>query len=369
MTAAPPPVKNDVIRVLEIGQDGFFHVLFPDRTTFYFCSVSWRRLRDQPEHALRVRDMPKLWRQVARGEYDLIVLSSLKKVLWHPDLPLFRNLSSLLKHLLCPPSLGPYLVAWLARRHGIPAVAHDRDDTMLISAANFYFFPRIRCFFKRELPQNQWHVFLSTTSRNGDASNIRRQPFFRDALTKVRAFPLNVGPPVYEFPPVTAAQKTADIFYCGDNPKTTVRSEGVKVLARLADFGIRVDLPTERLPQEEFYRRMAAAWLVWSPEGSGWECSRHAETLVHGSVPVINYPTIYRYKPLVDGAHAFYYGCEEDHLIQVVRKALEDKAALLRMVEAGRAHLQQHYTAPRIADYVLREAGLAQKLEAAAVPG
>jgi hypothetical protein len=362
-------VKKDSIRVLEIGQDDLFQSLFPGNTTFLYCSSSRSRMRRERARAFDLPAAAKIWRGLARGDYDLVALGCIKKGVWNPDASLFQNLLSVLKHLACPSSLGPYFAAWLARRHNVPAVAYDQVDTMLIASSSFFLFPYVRCFFKRELPQNKWHVFLSTTSRNGDVSNIRRQPFFRDALTKVRPFPLNIGPAVNDFPAVTAAQKTVDIFYCGDNPKTTVRTEGVELLARLAEQGLRVDLPRERLTPEEFHRRITASWLVWSPEGSGWECGRHAEALVCGSVPVINYPTIYRYKPLLDGVHAFYYGCEEDHLLHVVRNALQDKEALLRMVEAGREHLRQWYAAPRVAEYVLREAGLAQPEQAGRLAG
>jgi len=362
-------VKKGAIRVLEIGADDLFESLFPGSTTFLYCSHSRSRMRRESKHAFNLAAAAKIWRCMARGDYDLVVFGTVGKGLWNSDVPLFRNLRSLLKHLAFPSSLGPYFAAWLTRRYNVPAIACDRVDTMLIAAPNFFLFPYVRCFFKRELPQNKWHVFLFTTSRNGDVSNIRRQPFFRDAMAKVRPFPLNVGPAVYDFPAVTAAQKTIDIFYSGDNPKTTVRTEGVELLERLAERGVRVDLSRECLSLEEFHRRIAASWLVWSPEGSGWECIRHAEALVHGSVPVINYPTIHRYKPLLDGVHAFYYGCEEDHLLQVVLKALQDKESLLRMVEAGREHLRQWYAAPRVAEYVLREAGLAEPEQAGRLAG
>jgi hypothetical protein len=362
-------VKKGTIRVLEIGQDALSQLLFPGNTTFLYCSSSRSRMHRRRESAFGLLAAVKMWRGLARGDYDLVVLGCVKRGVWNPGASLFRNLLSVLRYLAHPSSFGPYLAAWLARRHNVPAVAYDQSDTMLIVSSSFFLFPYIRCFFKRELPQNKWQVFLSTTSRNGDVSNIRRQPFFQDALAKVRPFPLNVGPPAYDFPAVTAERKTIDIFYSGDNPKTTVRTEGVQLLARLAEQGIRVDLPRERLPREEFLRRIAAAWLVWSPEGSGWECERHAEVLIRGSVPVINYPTIHRYKPLLDGVHAFYYGCEEDHLLHVVRKALQDKEALLRMVEAGREHLRQWYAAPRVAEYVLREAGLAGPEQAGRLAG
>ncbi len=228
---------------------------------------------------------------------------------------------------------------------------------MVIGSRFFSFFPRIDLFFKRELPQNTWHAFLYTSARNEDVSNIRRQPFFCAAKEKLRHFPLQIQPRV-EYGEVRPEQKTIDIFYVGDNAKTTVRVEGMKVLQKLRERGWRVDMPSERLDREEFLRRIASAWLVWSPEGSGWECHRHYEALVHGAVPVMNYPTIQRYHPLVESEHGFYYGCEGDDLIRVVEKALGDKERLLKMIQAGREHVAKWNTPGAVVDYIFEECGM-----------
>ena len=151
-----------------------------------------------------------------------------------------------------------------------------------------------------------------------------------------------------------------DIFYIGENPKTTVRLRGMQLMQRLKTQGLRIDLPEERLTPQEYRARIARAWLVWSPEGSGWECARHHESIIEGAVPVMNYPTIDRYKPLIEGKHAFYYGCEEDDLERVIKQALSNTSRLLEMVQAGREHLRQWYTKDAILDYVWREISSAQ---------
>ncbi|MFZ1980797.1 MAG: hypothetical protein WAU61_05770 [Smithella sp.] len=49
------------------------------------------------------------------------------------------------------------------------------------------------------------------------------------------------------------------------------------------------------------------------------------------SVPVINYPTIIRYQPLMEGEHCFYYGVEGEHLYNVIKNALKNKDRLKQM--------------------------------------
>ena len=88
---------------------------------------------------------------------------------------------------------------------------------------------------------------------------------------------------------------------------------------------------------------MAAAWLAWSPGGLGWDCYRHYEAPLVGTVPLINNPTILRYQPLRDGEHAFYYAPEPGGLAEVARKALADKPRLRKIAEAARAHVRARH--------------------------
>lgn len=341
-------------RVLEIGEK-VFSGLLPEQTTWVGRKKEICPVRERMEFTPRTAI--SLWRRIARGEFDLIVISYIKVTLWRHDRFFLKNLYTIFKSFLKFEALAPYLLL-LVRRKNFKFIIIDRLDTMVIGTRFFPFFPRIDLFFKRELPQNIWHAFLFTSSRNEDVSNIRRQPFFCAAKEKLRPFPLQVQPR-FDYSEIRPEQKTADIFYVGDNAKTTVRMEGLKVLQKLRDRGWRVDMPEERLDREEFFRRIASAWLVWSPEGSGWDCHRHYETLVHGAVPVMNYPTIYRYHPLIEGEHAFYYGCEGDDLVRVVEKALEDKNRLLKMIQAGREHVTKGNTPEAVLRYILNECGMA----------
>ena len=125
-------------------------------------------------------------------------------------------------------------------------------------------------------------------------------------------------------------------------------------LERLRARGISVDHAMEPLDFDTYQRRMASAWLAWSPEGRGWHCNRHYEAALVQTVPVMNYPTIIRHAPLQDGLHAFYYAPEAGGLEAAVMSALADKSRLRQMSRAARDHALAHHTRKAYCDHILR---------------
>ena len=96
------------------------------------------------------------------------------------------------------------------------------------------------------------------------------------------------------------------------------RGRNARACARCAIAASSSTSRTSRLSLPEFYQRAARAWLVWSPEGLGWDCFRHYEAPACGSVPVINQPNIERHQPLVHGEHAFYYDRSPGELTRTI---------------------------------------------------
>ena len=123
-------------------------------------------------------------------------------------------------------------------------------------------------------------------------------------------------------------------------------------LLALRERGYRIDIAEGRLSPQD-YRRCAQAWIVWSPEGLGWDCFRHYEALGCGSVPVINQPTIERHRPLVGGVHALFYDPEPGCLTATIEAALADKDRLRTIARAGKAHVLAHHTLEAIGTYVV----------------
>lgn len=347
-------------RILEISEEGLFHRVAPEQTTWIWTSQkNGEQRKADPKLKFSFHLARELLCRIEKGEFDFIVIFALKERLWRPDRFFLKNMAGLMKRFFGEfYTYAPYLIFFLKGK-AVPVVMIDLVDSTIIAAQNFPFFPKIDCFFKRELPQNIWNTFLHTSRRNEDLVNIQRQPFFQQAVKKLRPFPLGVHRSM-EFPEVHPEQKTSDIFYAGADNRSWVRQTGLKVLHQLREQGMRVDIAAGRLEPEEFRRRIASAWLAWSPEGMGWECFRHHEVILAGAVPVINYPTIRRYSPFTENEHVFFYGCEGDDLGRVVHAALKDKEKLLKMIGAAREHLRQGYTGEAILRYIRDEVSRAR---------
>ena len=154
--------------------------------------------------------------------------------------------------------------------------------------------------------------------------------------------------------------KRYDIFFSGQLSSSAVRGRGLPVLQALKQAGVKVFFTEKRLSYEEFLKLCASSYLVWSPEGYGWDCYRHYESALVRSVPVINYPTIERYAPLINGQHALYYGSEEntqngDGLYQVILNALKHPLRLEEMGKLAREHVLKYHTHIQLAKYVLHQ--------------
>jgi glycosyltransferase involved in cell wall biosynthesis len=230
----------------------------------------------------------------------------------------------------------------------------DTEDYPAVKNDRLFLLSRCKLYFKRELPPDHWRLFMGTAHPNLPSRRFRQQRHYREMVAKMR--PLPIGLPIESrgLLPMEAQKKTADVFFAGDTESSsTVRTAGMRELTALRERGITVDIPPSRLPLPEFYQRAARAWLVWSPEGLGWDCFRHYEALACGAVPVINQPTVERHRPLIAGEHAFYYDSTPGELTRIIVAALADKERLRAIARAGEAHVMAHHTPDALARYVI----------------
>jgi hypothetical protein len=175
-------------------------------------------------------------------------------------------------------------------------------------------------------------------------------------MAKLRPISIGISAKVMAAAPEQPDQKTADIFFAGHiTGSSTVRNVGLPALSALSERGVRVDSTTDRLELSDYLKRVAAAHLVWSPEGLGQDCFRHYEAAACWSVPVINAPAIERHQPLRHGIHALYYPVEPGGLSRTVLCALRESGRLSVMGRAGRRHVLRHHTHAALAQYVLGE--------------
>jgi hypothetical protein len=231
-----------------------------------------------------------------------------------------------------------------------PVIGLDFSDATELSDPALDLLERSLVFFKRELPADTHRLLPSS------ASPIQRRALERN-LHKLRPASLGLGAGRLANLPVHREEKTHDVFFAGA-VNSDVRRGELPLLETLRASGVRVCQPASHLPHQEFLRMCARSWLVWSPEGLGWDCFRHYEAAAAGSVPVINVPSITCDRPLMHGQHAIYYASEcrdpsrihgdfrhiTDGLVPTVLQALKDRASLAAMGQEARAFVLREHT-------------------------
>ena len=346
------------MRILEIGHAPYLAGHAPGITDFYSI-----RKEDRAERQLTLRRLLELRRSLRAGRYDLVVYHIAMKVRapWHEYPSRLRGLFQAVNWSL----FSFRKVAWhyfhlLLSGTAVPLIVIDDQDSPRLTKTESYWLDRSRFWFMRELPPNHMNLFVAMDRRCGDVINVRRQKRLSRNFHKIR--PLGLGFDAEEIgrdiPPGAPSRKVHDVFYAGKNHTSTVRESGLEELLALQAAGLRIHLPEARLTRAEFYRACAESWLVWSPEGQGWDCFRHYEALLARSVPLINYPTIEGLHLLRDGEHCLYYGPEQGGLTRAVQAALRDQARLSRISEQGRAFALEHHTHRAFARHVFETLGL-----------
>jgi hypothetical protein len=295
-----------------------------------------------------------LLKEIRRNEYRLIVCRSFGRFAWSSTNSWITNVLRWLMRL--------FFAFCISRRsRSAKLVILDFEDELTLDRRDARLLEQCHLYFKRELAQNAWTNLLRAQPYLGEYQAMMRNPRFKKMVEKFR--PISLGIPEAQLTDIELnadsdsqlAEKSYDIFFSGTTDHSTVRESGLRLLRKLKDEGYVVYLPEGGLPRQQFNEALSASWLVWSPEGSGWDCFRHYEVCLAGSVPVINFPTIRRHAPLLDGIHCFYYGIEGDDLLQKIKTALDDKARLKEMAQAGRKHVLEHHTQERLGEYILKE--------------
>jgi hypothetical protein len=342
-------------RVLEVGG---LNLVARGRENFvHFIDTSFSTVHGQERKSRLSRVLKQaigLWNEMGRSEYQLIVFRCFGRFIWRSDHSLLMNLLRWL--------MGHFLRLCLLRRQPHAAlVVIDLVDEITIAPRDLWLLERCDLYFKRELSQNVWTTLQRVQPAHDEYSSLPANPRFRTLADKFRPISIGVtGAHLADLRekqlwPTDLAEKHYDVFFAGAIEHSTVRKAGIQWLEMLQEQGYKVYISTRRIEQREFDQLLATSWLCWSPEGSGWDCYRHYEACLAGSIPVVNFPTIQRYAPLKHGVHCFYYGVEGDDLFQILRAALSDKSRLKEMALAARKHAWEYHTCERVGAYVLTE--------------
>jgi len=352
----PGADKSVPPRILEIGGSALFARIYPETTARVWTNSHVDRSLEPHLTPWGWNNLVRAFRLARAGEIDLIVWHELPYAPWDPRY-LFRIATKL--GPLAVPLLIKYLATFaivLAARR--PLVVIDAGDYVCVPRHTMWVMGRAARTFKRELPFDRWRLLSGTLHPRQPTGRLRKSRRLKATLDRIR--PISLGATWSPDPllPRPAAEKRVDVFFAGNiAANSTVRDDGVGELEQLRARGYVIDIATERLSRAEFYDRCAASWLVWSPEGHGWECFRHYEVPLCGSVPLINRPPINRYAPLEHGVHCILYEVEPRGLARAVEAALADKTRLAEIAKAGHSFVLQHHTLERGCAYILAESG------------
>lgn len=351
------------MRLLEIGDYPYLSGFLPAISDFYRVGGG-----KADTHALTLGRALELRKRLRAGDYDLVVYHITTKAIapWHrPGGGLRAAFDTARLSLFRSPRISWHYLHHFLKDTPVPLIVIDPQDAPRLTKSELFWLDRCRFWFMRELPPNHLNLFLNMDARSGDVVNIQRNPLVKRNLAKIEPFGLGFRhDDIPDLPPPDAGEKIYDVFYIGANHTTTVRPRGLEELRALQASGLRVHLPKERLSREDFLRACSQSWLVWSPEGQGWNCHRHCEALMVHSVPLINYPTVETLHPLIHGRHCFYYRPEAGGLTDAVHETLRDKEKLQTIAAQGREHVLRHHTRDQLARHVLEKAGLLAQVEA-----
>lgn len=343
-------------RILEIGHYRLMREAYPE-TTDHWSTSDWPNCELDPKHDrfVTLASLPRLARALASTNYDLVVVQPSDFPPWHVQAlvrAVFRR-SALRAHVPYFRHFGQQMICGPV---GAPIAVWDWDEPPFIFRRNVFLLDRAALYFKRELPPDHWRVFMRTLHHKVPTPRFRLQEKHRRRIAKLR--PISLGLPLGRegLPgahPISDDAKTADVFFAGRvDGSTTVRQTGLAELLALRDKGYHIDVPENDLPLDAFLRRCASAWLTWSPDGFGYDCFRTYEAAICGSVPIVSRQTVYRYKPLRDGEHCFYYDVEPGGLTQTLQAALADRRRLSAMGRAARDFVLKEHTQAALARYI-----------------
>jgi hypothetical protein len=313
------------MRILEITRSGFFKALQPDSTRWIRWGPSLTVDEPHRPEGFGFSDLAEILWRVRNNTYDLVVLPAI-----HPehrfDEP-WHKLAA--KFVLQTAARSAVFSALLNRVVGsCRHVIVDTGDYRRLCEATIRLFPRSTLYFQRELDL--------------------------DRITEpVRVRPLPLFVPNENLIP-ERRQKDIDVFFAGALCNG-VRRDAVETVRSLSGRGLRVVISSAPLPYPDFIAALARSWLVLSPEGYGWDCYRHYEACLAGSVPVINRPSYHRPLFLQHGVHCFYYDLGQGSLAALLLAVLANKDRLMGMAEAGREHVLANHTRSAVARYMLRE--------------
>lgn len=237
------------------------------------------------------------------------------------------------------------MVGRMVANSGVPLAVVDMSDDISIHPVNARLLELATCYFKRELPLDPFHALESFRACGARSVTLadRKRDSWRRCIGKLWPLPLGCRQAEPGGNRVRMSEKEWDVFYAGSDVCRPRRAGIVDALDEVEKDGFRVLRPRQALPFEEYVEALRTSRLVLSPPGLGWDCHRHYEAAMVGSVPMMPFPTIQQAEPLVDGTHCLYCDPAID-LASQIRRALADGERLDRIAAFGMTWARDRHT-------------------------
>jgi glycosyl transferase family 1 len=337
------------LRFLEIGEFSLIKRCIPEQTAFIFTGAKPQRLPGIAFQPFSPGTVIELLRGLRGRAWDLVFCYPPALPLWDRRRGVAGVPSALARLMFRFRGLGTYV----ARYSRIPLVVLDYNDMTSVSIPGLPLLDRSVAYFKRELPLDSAKALFNVVPRFRTHRRVMSSAFFERNRTKFRPISAGVPEETVQIAKHLRPEKTVDVFFAGSRLNSEIRRRGFDELGELAKRGYTIDVSSGGLSKREYLERCARSWLTWSPEGFGWECLRHYEASLCGSVPLLSTPAIQRYQPLQEGVHAHIYSDQPGGLFRAVETALAQKPALELMAGRARQHVLAHHTHERICEYIV----------------
>jgi len=249
----------------------------------------------------------------------------------------------------------------IARRKGARVAVIDQSDDLTIHPVNKRLLEVCDVYFKRELAIDRWRSLESLHGGRSRVPTIGYRLEESNQLLMQKLAPISLGFGDTESEALKLSEglvidgltpKTHDIFYAGDDWCRPLRQSIRDQLLDCRDQALVIKIPSGRLTFDDFARAIHSSWLCISPPGLGWDCYRHYEAGLFGSVPVLSRPDITPHRAFVHGYDAIYYEPERP-ILEQLQPWLADKSRLIEMAHQARIRALQHHTRTARSQYII----------------
>jgi hypothetical protein len=325
---------NGTISVLCIGQDNLFAGL-PGCAVDHVPTGATITPFAANEAAIS-RPLPTLLARVCSGEYDLVVLPAVDFRWAHDDSFLKRAVRRLVAAVLKFRPLSACVNCLLWRR-ATQVIVLDRYDSHEVLVDYLQCVRSARYYFKTNLLETDNNRLYPT---GGAGCFCKPLPYW-------------IAVENYQAP--FRRDRDVDVFFAGA-VNCEERRASLDRVRQLEAEGYRIVIVEGHLPFAEYLSLMSRSWLTLSPQGYGYNGFRHYESMLVGSVPLINLPDPPVVNDFRHGENSFLYSTTRGDLNEVIKTALADKGRLLHLAEGLREFVVDRHSMRAVGGYLLSQA-------------